>query len=137
MTQFSCETKKQMFLKASKAAQTSYSPYSNFRVGACLLCADGSMYVGCNIENSAYSATICAERSAFVQAINSGKRGFVAIAVVSPDADSPCFPCGECRQFMSEFCAEEFVVLTKDGEKTVETSLNELLPYSFSLKGRK
>ena len=89
--------KGKLLSKAREAARNSYSPYSLFRVGACLLCADGSMFVGCNVENSAFSSTVCAERTAFVQAVAAGKREFKAIAVVSPDSDGLCLPCGECR----------------------------------------
>lgn len=137
MTRIASATEKQMLLKAREAAQASYSPYSRFRVGACLLCADGSMFAGCNVENAAYSSAICAERAAFVQAIASGKREFEAIAVVSPDADGPCLPCGECRQVMSEFCSENFLVITENGKSIEVFSLGELLPRAFGLKKEK
>ena len=126
--------KGKLLSKAREAARNSYSPYSLFRVGACLLCADGSMFVGCNVENSAFSSTVCAERTAFVQAVAAGKREFKAIAVVSPDSDGLCLPCGECRQVMSEFCAEDFLILSESGGETAEFSLGGLLPRSFTLK---
>lgn len=126
--------KEKLLSKAREAARNSYSPYSLFRVGACLLCADGSMFVGCNVENSAFSSTVCAERTAFVQAVAAGKREFKAIAVVSPDSDGLCLPCGECRQVMSEFCAEDFLILSESGGETAEFSLGGLLPRSFKLK---
>lgn len=95
----------------------------------------GRQYVvGCNVENSAFSSTVCAERTAFVQAVAAGKREFKAIAVVSPDSDGLCLPCGECRQVMSEFCAEDFLILSESGGETAEFSLGGLLPRSFKLK---
>lgn len=119
---------------AIKAAENSYSPYSSFRVGAALLCADGSVFTGCNIENASYSATNCAERVAFQTAVASGKSDFVAIAVAGGKTtlgENPCPPCGVCRQVMCEFCKEDFIILlaNKDGFK--EYTLKQLLPLNF------
>jgi len=118
---------------AAEAQQNSYSPYSNFKVGAALLLDDDSVYTGVNIENGAYSATVCAERTAFFKAVSEGKRNFKKIAIVGGDITSPCYPCGVCRQVMSEFCGEDFEILTlKDGE-ILKTTLGELLPHAFKL----
>lgn len=118
---------------AADAMQYSYSPYSHFKVGAALLCSDGSVYTGANIENGAYSATVCAERTAFFKAISEGKKQFVKIAIVGGNIEKPCYPCGVCRQVMSEFCDENFeILLLKDGE-IIKHTLSELLPHSFKL----
>lgn len=119
---------------AIDAMKQSYCKYSHFAVGAALLCADGSVYTGCNIENSAFSATVCAERTAFFKAISDGKRDFKMIAVVggkNNDVSRPCMPCGVCRQVMAEFCDKNFKIITvKDG--TVQShTLCELLPHAF------
>ena len=119
---------------AVEAMKNSYSRYSHFAVGAALLCGDGSVYTGCNIENSAFSATVCAERTAFFKAISDGKREFTKIAVVGGkdnDIGAPCMPCGVCRQVMSEFCKKDFCIITlKDGVPQSHT-LDELLPHAF------
>lgn len=130
------ETKKKLLVdKALSAREKAYSPYSSFCVGAALLCYDGEIFTGVNIENSSYGATICAERSAFAAAISAGKNDFAAIAVVGAERGiSPekiCLPCGICRQFMSEFCASDFLVLLYDGQATVQKTLGELLPEAF------
>ena len=116
-----------MFMK-----QAAYAPYSNFRVGAALLGTDGSMHTGCNIENAAYPATMCAERVAAAKAISNGCRKFQAIAV-SGDSDEVCVPCGVCLQFLSEFAADDMrvICINKDGSKSEIYTLNELLPHAF------
>ena len=101
---------------ALEARKFSYSPYSGFSVGAALLCDDGSVYTGCNIENSAFSPTNCAERTAFFKAVSEGKKEFLKIAVVGTDSskeipDNYCPPCGVCRQVMKEFCSEDFEII--------------------------
>ncbi|EJU03854.1 cytidine deaminase, partial [Dacryopinax primogenitus] len=117
----------------------SYSPYSNFRVGAALLAPGGVIIKGANIENSSYGGTICAERTAMVKAASENIREFVALAVTS-DVASPVSPCGICRQFVREFCALEMPVLLipanygnyGDGKgEILETTLGDLLPHSF------
>jgi cytidine deaminase len=118
---------------AKEATKNSYSPYSNFKVGAALLTKSGKVYTGCNIENGAYSPTCCAERTAFVKAISEGEKEFVAIAVVN-DKNTICYPCGVCRQFMREFCGDTFEIYLEDNEKIKKFTLNELLPYSFELE---
>lgn len=117
---------------AKTARENAYAPYSNFLVGAALLCKNGKVYTGCNVENAAYSPTLCAERVAFGKAISQGEREFVAIAVVGGkqgEETAPCTPCGVCRQVMAEFCRADFLIHTQ--EKTY--TLQELLPEGFSL----
>ena len=113
------ENRELMYL-AENAKQKSYSPYSKFKVGAALLTKDGKIYVGANIENSSYPLTVCAERVAFFKAI-------------SGSSDDFCFPCGACRQVMSEFCGKDFVIILENGKEIKSFTLGELLPYSFKL----
>ena len=122
---------KEMMELAEQARKKAYAPYSGFLVGAALLCADGSVYLGCNIENASFSPTCCAERVAVFKAVSDGKRDFCAIAIAGgkEDAKNACYPCGVCRQVMSEFCSESFKIVTSDGE----TTLGNLLPKSFDL----
>lgn len=120
---------------AKQAMMNAYAPYSEFCVGAALLCADGSVYTGCNIENAGYSATNCAERTAFFKAISDGKKAFTAIAVCGGKngklTDALVSPCGICRQVMREFCDDDFEIYLVT-ESTVKTmTLGELLPVSF------
>ena len=125
-------THEQLITAAKAALTNAYAPYSHFTVGAALLCADGTVYTGCNVENAAFSPTVCAERVAFFKAISDGKRAFTAIAVVN-GKDTPCTPCGVCRQVMAEFCQPDFsVILEKDGAPTAYR-LADLLPHSFAL----
>lgn len=112
--------------KAKEALRFSYAPYSHYKVGAALLTKNGKVYTGCNIENVSFSPTMCAERVAFSKAISEGETDFAAIAVVN-DHDSDCFPCGVCRQIMTEFCEKDFRIITKNRSLT----LGELLPFSF------
>lgn len=121
---------------ASEARKSAYAPYSGYTVGAALLCADGTVYKGCNIENAAFSPTVCAERTAFFKAVSEGKRDFVSVAVVggkAGDADSFSPPCGVCRQVMSEFCTEDFAVLLLKNGKIAKYKLPEILPLAFEL----
>ena len=118
---------------AKEAMEYAYAPYSHFRVGAALLCEDGTVYTGCNIENAAYGPTNCAERTAFFKAVSEGQREFTAIAVIS-DSDTFTAPCGVCRQVMSEFCGPDFQILMCNSKKEYQMiSLRELLPFAFSL----
>ena len=120
---------------AKEAMQHAYVPYSGYKVGAALLCKDGAVYQGCNIENASYTPTICAERSAFFKAVYDGKRDFAAIAVCGGKdgiITGPFPPCGVCRQVMREFCADDFTVYLAGAADTYETlTLSQLLPYSF------
>ncbi|KGR78532.1 cytidine deaminase [Ureibacillus manganicus] len=124
---------KNTLLEQSKVArEKAYVPYSKFQVGAALLGEDGKIYHGCNIENSGYSMTNCAERTAFFKAISEGVTKFKAIAVVA-DTEGPCSPCGACRQVMSEFCAPDMpVYLTNLKGDVLETTVGELIPFAFS-----
>lgn len=114
------------------AQEFAYAPYSQFKVGAALLCTDGSVYTGCNIENSTYGATNCAERTAVFKAVSEGKREFSAIAITSSGGELT-FPCGICRQVLSEFSPRMRVILS-DNDNNIKTfSLSELIPHSFKL----
>ena len=95
---------------AFAAANFSYAPYSNFHVGAAILCSDGSIFTGCNVENRSYGLTICAERSAVSNAVITGHTSFIAVAVYCMDSDSPVPPCGACRQVLTEFCSSDVPV---------------------------
>ena len=123
---------------AIDAMQHAYVPYSGFRVGAALLCKDGTVYQGCNIENAAYSPTNCAERTAFFKAVSEGHRSFSAIAVCGGKDGvlTGAFPpCGVCRQVMREFCDDDFVIYLVTGNGTHEAlTLAQLLPHSFNAK---
>ena len=123
---------------AEDARSRAYAPYSGFAVGAALLAADGRVFVGCNVENGSYSATICAERVAFGAAIAAGCREFEKIAIVGGNAsetpDRFCMPCGVCRQVMSEFCKSDFEILVWNGETMCTYRLDALLPSAFELE---
>lgn len=127
--------KSELVKLAVKARENSYSPYSHFCVGAALLCADGRVFTGCNVENAAYSPTICAERTAVVKAVSEGAKDFTAIAVVGGEGEIKdfCTPCGVCRQVLSEFCKADFEIHTYNGKETKTYTLGDLLPESFSL----
>lgn len=128
-----------LIMKARTAMEHSHSPYSNFRVGAALLTKGGRIYSGCNIENSSYSLTICAERTSFFKAVSEGERAFRAIAIVS-DAVDFIPPCGACRQVMMDLAGDIDVIL-QNGKMTQKViRLNALLPLPFNpilLKTRK
>ncbi len=121
---------------AAEAMGQSYSPYSGYKVGAALLCGDGTVYTGCNIENASFTPTICAERTAFFKAVFDGHRDFTAIAVCGGKGGqiTGTFPpCGVCRQVMREFCSDDFQIIMAGPNGTFETvTLADLLPYSFS-----
>ncbi len=125
---------KELMKIAMKAREKAYAPYSGYRVGAALLCEDGTVYTGCNIENAAYTPTNCAERTAFFKAVSEGQRHFVKIAVAGGrETAAPCMPCGVCRQVMAEFCRPESfkIVYLDDSGEIGEMLLKELLPKSF------
>ena len=120
---------------AIEAMAHAYAPYSGFKVGAALLCADGTVYQGCNIENAAYSPTNCAERTAFFKAVYDGHRDFTAIAVCGgkDGAITGTFPpCGVCRQVMQEFCGEDFLIYLVNDQGYETVTLAQLLPFGFS-----
>ena len=108
----------------------SYAPYSRFRVGAALECGDGTVFTGCNIENAAYSPTLCAERVAVGKAVSEGHRDFVRLAVAA-DTDAFTTPCGVCRQVLWEFAPDLEVLLFNRRGEIKSLSLRQLLPYSF------
>ena len=116
---------------ALKVKKNAYAPYSRFYVGAALLSNDGKIYVGCNVENSSYGMTMCAERNAFFKAISDGARGFKAIAIVSDDPGHT-MPCGACRQVMSELAGENLDIVTADQIGQIKImKLRDLLPHPF------
>lgn len=124
------DIEEKLFAAALDAAGNSYSPYSKFRVGAAILCEDGSVVTGANVENRSFGLTICAERSALVAAVSAGKRAFKALAIATPDATYPVGPCGACRQVLSEFFAPETPVqFGNSRESQVHCTIADLLPY--------
>ena len=127
--------KEQLVNKAREAMMRAYAPYSNYFVGAALLTKEGKIYTGCNIENSTYTPTNCAERTAFFKAVSEGEKDFEAIAIVGgPKGEIRGFaaPCGVCRQVMEEFCdAAAFEVVLYDGKEVRSFRLCELLPLPF------
>lgn len=122
---------KNMLRMANEARDRAYAPYSNFRVGACLKGATGAYYLGCNIENAAYSPTNCAERTAMFKAVYEGERQFDALAIVW-DGEKPAVPCGVCRQVLAEFCDPEMPVIcaNRKGEYKI-FAMGDLLPDAF------
>ena len=126
--------------KAFEAQKFSYAPYSNFNVGAALLCEDGTVYTGCNIENAAYTPTNCGERTAIFKAVSEGRKDFAAIAIVGNKSGVKqgegefCAPCAVCRQVMAEFCGKDFRVIWGNDEKVTVRTLEEILPDSFDKK---
>ena len=120
--------------KAKKAAKKSYSPYSNFAVGAVILAGSGKIYTGCNIENASYGMTICAERCAIFKVISQGEKTILAVAIYSPNTDN-CYPCGACRQVMSEFQSKdnEIEIITENKGKLDIKKMGKYLPYIFKL----
>ena len=124
-------TDRELVLKAIDAMKNSYSPYSNFKVGASLLTESGKVYTGCNIENVAFGPTVCAERVAFFKAISEGEKNFSKIAVVGGKdgiISSSTPPCGVCRQVMREFCSDDFEILIVRENANYD---KVLLPHSF------
>ena len=118
---------------ALKAMENAYAPYSDFKVGAALLCSDKKVYTGCNIENSSYGASNCAERTAIFKAVSEGEREFEKIAIVSSSGDFT-FPCGICRQVLSEFMYDKTVVLFSEKDGIREFKVKDLLPEAFRLQ---
>lgn len=128
-------TDKELIELAKQALENSYSPYSKFKVGAALLCRDGTVFLGCNVENSSFGATNCAERTAIFSAVINGHREFSKIAVVGragSNINSFTPPCGICRQVLSEFCGKDFSIILFDGKNIKKLFMNEILPYPFS-----
>ena len=128
-------TVKEQWIHEAKVAQSkAYVPYSKFPVGAALIAKDGQIYQGCNIENASFGLTNCAERTAFFKAVSAGNLAFEHLVIVG-NTDEPISPCGACRQVMVEFCQPEMsVTLVSGSGSTKETTVAELLPYSFTDK---
>ncbi|MDO4602711.1 MAG: cytidine deaminase [Eubacteriales bacterium] len=130
--------RQELIRRAFEAQKKAYAPYSHFQVGAALLCKDGEIFEGCNIENASYGATNCAERTAFFKAVSEGKREFKSIAIVGkPEAAEEfeyCAPCGICRQVMAEFCdTQNFeIILPRSGNDYRVYKLEQLFPLSFT-----
>ena len=125
-------TDEELIEVAKKYREFSYSPYSKFKVGAAVLTKKGNVYGGCNIENSSYPVTNCAERPAIFKAVSEGEKEFEAIALIA-DTEGPCSPCGACRQVMGEFHIDKIIMANLKGDKKVVT-LEEVLPFAFSEK---
>lgn len=124
-------TSKYDLIKEAQAAMSkAYAPYSQFRVGAAVLTSSNKIFTGCNVENASFGGCICAERVALVKAVSEGERHFKAIAVVTSD-NNLTFPCGICRQFLSEFSLDITFISGNDSEIR-EYTLNELLPHAFT-----
>ena len=121
----------QLVAHALDMMKFAHAPYSGFTVGAALLCDDGTVYGGCNVEGSSYGTTVCAERTALIKAVSEGKKCFLALAVCS-SADSVCTPCGICRQMLYDFSPDLRVLCADNKGNYIEHSLRELLPYAFS-----
>ena len=127
-------TNKELMALAVEARKMSYSPYSNFRVGAALLGKSGKVYLGCNVENAAYSPTNCAERTAVFKAVSEGEKEFTAIAIVGGMGETIadfCAPCGVCRQVLAEFCDKDFRLVLGNLDKIKTYTFEEILPLSF------
>ena len=127
--------KEELMLRAMEARHMAYAPYTGFAVGAALLCRDGQVYTGCNIENAAYTPSNCAERTAVFKAVSEGERDFAAIALcggLKGVVKDYCAPCGVCRQVMREFCKPDFkIILVKSEEEWKVYTLSQLLPEGF------
>lgn len=131
--------REELIAEALSARELAYAPYSRYAVGAALLTGEGTVYRGGNIENASYGATNCAERTAFFKAVSDGVRSFSAIAIAGgPMGSMPeeyAYPCGICRQVMSEFCGADFrIIVVKSAADYKEFTLAELLPSCFALE---
>ena len=124
---------RELLNKAKETMKNAYAPYSHFKVGAAILTEEGLVYTGCNVENASYGATICAERTAAVKAVSEGYIKFSKVAIVSSEG-TYTYPCGVCRQFLSEFMTKDSVIIVEDEKEGIkEIPFKELLPLSFSL----
>ncbi len=112
----------------------SYVPYSKFPVGAALLCADGTVFTGCNVENAAYGSTICAERTALVKAVSEGHRDDLVKLAVVGDSTDYCWPCGACRQMLYEFAPQLELLVGRGDREFTKLKLSDLLPHGFGPK---
>ena len=128
-------TDRELMSMARQASFNAYVPYSRFAVGAALECSDGTVYTGCNIENGSYSAVVCAERVAVFKAVSEGAKHIAAVAVASNEGSPVPFPCGVCRQVLTEFCAPDTPVIVFDGDHSVyDFTLDELIPFAFEIE---
>ncbi len=125
--------------EAILARNNSYSPYSHFKVGCALLCKNGKIYTGCNVENASYAEAICAERTAIVKAVSQGDMEFTAIAIVGAidEINDFTYPCGACRQVLNEFCDNSLEIVLYNGKETKLCTLGQLFPNSFNKKSIK
>ena len=121
---------KDLIAAAKKYRENAYAPYSKFKVGAAVLTKKGNIYGGCNIENSSFPITNCAERTAIFKAVSEGEQEFAAIALIA-DTPGPCSPCGACRQVMVEFKIPRIIMANMKGDVKVVT-LEEIMPYAFT-----
>lgn len=129
------EERDALLAAARGARKNAYAPYSHFTVGAALLAENGEIFCGCNVENAAYSPTLCAERVALGSAVAHGARRILAVAVVGGHGEEePCAPCGVCRQALAELAAPDASVLFRTEDGIAELPLSKLLPYTFRLK---
>ena len=128
-------TNQELIDAAIQASKKAYTPYSGFKVGAALEAEDGTVFTGCNIENASFTPTVCAERVALFSAVKEGTKKFRKVAIVGSKTDvfdKHTYPCGVCRQALSEFCGPDFLIITTDGKTIKETPLSELIPYTFT-----
>ncbi len=125
-------TDKELLKIADKAMESAYAPYSGFKVGAALLCTDGTVFTGCNVENGSYGASNCAERTAVFKAVSEGYRDFTAIAIVS-SGGGETYPCGICRQVLGEFAPHIRIVLRNNSGEPVSYRFEDIMPKFFSL----
>lgn len=125
-------TDTELLALADKAMENAYAPYSKFKVGAALLCSDGTVFRGCNIENGSFGATNCAERTAVFKAVSEGYRNFEAIAIVS-SGGGETYPCGICRQVMGEFAPNLRIILRNDEGEPVSYNFMDIMPKFFKL----
>ena len=123
-------TDRKLIDMAANVMENSYSPYSRFKVGAAVECGDGSVFTGCNIENAAFGATMCAEAAAIASAVSAGKQKFKRIAIIS-EGGTYCFPCGACRQLLSEFSPDMELLCARADGRYVSYPLATLLPMAF------
>lgn len=125
------KTSEELIELARQARESAYAPYSKFKVGAVVESSDGRVFTGCNVENSSYSLTMCAERVALGKAVSEGARDFVRMAVIA-DAYAPVPPCGACRQVISELCGKHVEVVMVNLRGQIEThTVAQLLPEAF------
>lgn len=124
-------TDRELVQKAVEMQNFSYCPYSNFPVGAALLCEDGTVFTGCNVESAAYGSTICAERTALLKAVSEGHRDDWVTMAVAGRGEDFCWPCGSCRQMLYEFVPELRILAVRGDGTFEEAKLSELLPRGF------